>query len=48
MIDSRTIKRGKRVLHYGYLVPFVSSNVKIRLLVSGGKFKTFVKSSDRS
>jgi hypothetical protein len=47
-IDSHTIKRGKHVLHYGYLVPLVSSNVKIRLVVSGGKVKTFVKSFDKS
>ena len=33
--DSHTIKRGKRVLHYGYLVPLVSSNVEVRLVVSG-------------
>ena len=39
--DSHTIKRGKRVLHYGYPVPLVSSNVKIRLVVSGKKVKTF-------
>ena len=42
--DNHTIKRGKHVLHYGYLVPLVSSNVKIHLVVSGGKVKTFVKS----
>ena len=42
--DSRTIKRGKRILHYGYLVPLVGSNVEIRLVVSGGMLLTFVKS----
>jgi hypothetical protein len=39
-----TIKRGKCVLHYGYLVSLVSSNIEIRLVVSGEKLKTFVKS----
>ena len=43
-IDSRTIKMGKCALHYDYLVPLVSSDVEIRLVVSGGKVKTFVKS----
>jgi hypothetical protein len=42
-IDSYTIKRGKCALHYGYLVPLVSSNVEMGLVVSGGKVKTFVK-----
>jgi hypothetical protein len=27
-IGSSTIKKGKYVLHYGYLVPLVSSNVR--------------------
>jgi hypothetical protein len=27
-MGSRTIKRGKHVLHYGYLVPLVSSNMR--------------------
>jgi hypothetical protein len=44
-IDSHTIKRGKHVLHYGYLVPLVSYNVEVHLVVSGEKLKTFVKSS---
>jgi len=44
-IDSRTIKRGKHGLHY--LVPLVSSNVEIRLVVSGGQVKTIVKSFDK-
>ena len=42
--DSRIIKKGKRILHYGYPVPLVSSNVEIRLVVSGGMLLTFVKS----
>ena len=42
--DNHTIKRGKRALHYSYLVPLVSSNIKICLAVSDGKVKTFVKS----
>jgi hypothetical protein len=38
-IDSRTVTRGKHALQYGDLVPLVSSNVEVRLVVSGGKVK---------
>ena len=46
--DSRTIKRGKRALHYGYLVPLVSSNVEVCLVVSGGQVKTFCEKFAKS
>ena len=42
--DSHTNKRGKHVLHYGYLVPLVSSNIEIRLVVSGRKVKNLCES----
>jgi hypothetical protein len=42
-IDSRTVTRGKHALQYGDLVPLVSSNVEVLLVVSGGKVKTFMK-----
>jgi hypothetical protein len=47
-IDSRTIKRGKHVLHYGYLVPLGSSNDEVRLVVSGGQVKTFCEKFAKS
>lgn len=36
-IDNCTIKRGKLVSHYGYLVPLVSTYVAMHLVVSGSK-----------